>query len=224
MAHSSSALSLGKPGQDIAMITKSATVTSSASGPLVDRLWAAGDYNFVRYAVLAVVGSLVLTISAKVQVPFYPVPMTLQTLAVLLIGAAYGWRLGVASVGLYLMQGLMGFPVFANTPPAIAGLAYFMGPTAGFLMGFVASVALVGFAVERGAARSLPVLTGVVLLAETLVFGLGFAWLAQFATFASGAVGLGFGKAFAAIQPFLLGDLLKSAIAVAAITLFARKV
>jgi biotin transport system substrate-specific component len=196
----------------------------STNGPLVDRIWAVGTNNLLRKAVLAVAGVALLTVSAKVQVPFYPVPMTLQTLAVLLIGAAYGWRLAVATVALYLMQGLFGAPVFANTPPAISGAAYFMGPTAGFLAGFIASAAIVGFAIEKGAARSVPVLTGVILLAQSVVFALGILWLAQFATMASGATGIGFERAIKAIQPFLLGDLVKSAIAIVAITLFAKKV
>jgi biotin transport system substrate-specific component len=196
---------------------------TTTNGPLVDRVWAAGDNRFVRNIILAVVGVALLALSAKIQVPFYPVPMTLQTLAVLLIGAAYGWRLAVATVALYLMQGLLGAPVFANTPPAVANPAYFMGPTAGFLAGFIASAAIVGFAIEKGAARSLPLFTGAVLLAQTVVFALGILWLAQFATLASGATGLGFEKAVKAVQPFFLGDLVKAAIAIATVSLFAKK-
>ena len=199
-----------------------AVTTSHA--PLVDRIWSGSTNRVLRNVALAIVGVAVLTLSAKVQVPFYPVPMTLQTLAVLLIGAAYGWRLAIATVALYLMQGLLGVPVFANTPPAVPSAAYFMGPTAGFLAGFIASAALVGFAIEKGAVRSIPMLTGVVLLAQAIVFALGILWLAQFATMASGATGIGFERAIKAVQPFILGDLVKSAIAIVAITLFAKKV
>ncbi len=193
-------------------------------GPLVDRFWAAGEgASLLRPVILAAVGVLLLTLSAKLQVPFYPVPMTLQTLVVLLIGAAYGWRLGAATVALYLLQGLLGAPVFANTPPAAAGPLYFMGPTAGFLIGFVASAAIVGLAVEKGLARSPLLLAGAVLAAQAAVFALGFLWLAQFATLASGATGVGAAKAWAVVQAFLLGDLLKAAIAVALVTALDRQ-
>ena len=193
-------------------------------GPLVDRFWAAGEgAGYLRPAVLAVVGVMLLTLSAKLQVPFYPVPMTLQTLVVLLIGAAYGWRLGAATVALYLAQGFFGAPVFANTPPVAAGPLYFMGPTAGFLIGFVASAAIVGFAIEKGAARSPLLLAGAILAAQAVVFGLGFLWLAHFASLASGATGAGFDRAWMVVQSFLLGDLLKSAIAVALVTALDRR-
>ncbi len=193
-------------------------------GPLVDRFWAAGEgASLLRPVILAAAGVLILTLSAKLQVPFYPVPMTLQTLVVLLIGAAYGWRLGAATVALYLLQGLLGAPVFANTPPAAAGPLYFMGPTAGFLIGFVVSAAIVGLAVEKGLARSPLLLAGAVLAAQAAVFALGFLWLAQFATLASGATGVGAAKAWAVVQAFLLGDLLKAAIAVALVTALDRQ-
>jgi len=201
------------------MVTSS---TAVSSGLLVDRLWQAGGHRLLRNAILMIAGSLLLTASAKFQVPFYPVPMTLQTLAVLIIGATFGWRLGMATVIFYLAQGFMGLPVFAS--PTLAGPAYFMGPTAGFLVGFIASAGIVGLAVEKGAARSLPLLTGAMLLAQCVVFALGFVWLANFATLASGAVGLGATKTFAfAIQPYLLGDLLKTAIAVALVLVLAKK-
>ena len=197
---------------------------SPVSSPLIDRIWATGEQKLLRQVVLAVIGAALITLAAKIKVPFYPVPMTLQTLTVLLIGAAYGWRLGVATVLLYLTQGLLGFPVFASTPPAIAGPAYFMGPTGGFLVGFLVSVMLAGYAVERGLARSVPLLFAAFVLAESMVFTLGFTWLAHFATLASGTTGLGSAKTWAnAIQPFLFGDLLKVSIAVALVTVFARK-
>ena len=194
-------------------------------GPLVDRFWAAGEgAGYLRPAVLAIVGVMLLTLSAKLQVPFYPVPMTLQTLVVLLIGAAYGWRLGAATVALYLAQGFFGAPVFANTPPVAAGPLYFMGPTAGFLIGFVASAAIVGFAIEKGAARSPLLLAGAILSPRRPWSSrLGFLWLAHFASLASGATGAGFDRAWMVVQSFLLGDLLKSAIAVALVTALDRR-
>jgi biotin transport system substrate-specific component len=195
------------------------------SAPLVDRLWApSADRRLIRNVVLAFAGVLLMTLAAKIKVPFYPVPMTMQTLAALLIGAGLGWRLGAATVLLYLAHGFLGAPVFTNTPPAVAGPLYFMGPTAGFLFGMVASAAIAGAAVERGLTRSLPVLFCTLIVAQAVVFGLGYLWLAQFASLASGATGLGFGRAFAAgVQPFLLGDLLKTAIAAGVIFALARR-
>src|SRR5947209_549651 len=104
---------------------------------LIAALWPAGASAGLRFAVLAGLGSLALTLSAKLQVPFYPVPMTMQSLVVLLIGLGFGWRLGTATVLLYLAEGLAGLPVFAGTPEKGIGLAYMMGPTGGYLAGFV---------------------------------------------------------------------------------------
>jgi biotin transport system substrate-specific component len=200
-----------------------ATSAFSTSAPLIDRLWAADRSALLRNAVLVVAGVALLTLSAKYKVPFYPVPATMQTLVVLLIGAFYGWRLGALTVLAYLASGVMGMPVFTNTPPAVAGPLYFMGPTAGFLAGFVASAMIVGLAIEKGAARSIPMLAAAMLTAQAVVFGLGYLWLAQFASLASGATGLGFGRAFtAAVQPFIIGDLLKTAIAVALTVAFVK--
>ena len=105
--------------------------TSSATPTLVDRLWPSSERNVPRAAVLAVVGSLLLWLSAKVQVPFYPVPMTLQTAVVFLLGIAYGWRLAAATELLYLAEGAVGLPVFAGTPEKGIGLPYMLGPTGG---------------------------------------------------------------------------------------------
>ncbi len=161
---------------------------------------------------LAVAGSLLLVLAAKVKVPFWPVPMTLQTFAVLALGAAYGTRLGAATVALYLGYGLFGLPVFTNTPPVAAGPLYFAGPTGGFLLGFVAAAAIAGWTAARGA--SWMRLVAGFLLAEAVMLGLGAAWLALGAQMASGATGIGFAKAFAyGVQPFLIGDALKLALA-----------
>src|SRR3712207_1567628 len=92
-----------------------------------------------RAAALMLLGSALLAISAKIQVPLPPVPMTMQTLVVLLIGATYGWRLGGATTLLYIAEGMLGLPVFANTPPQVASPAYLLGPTGGYLAGYVAA-------------------------------------------------------------------------------------
>jgi len=159
---------------------------------------------------LALAGTVLLAISAKIKVPFYPVPMTLQTLAVMAIAAAYGLRLGVITVLAYLGEGLLGLPVFTNTPPAVAGPTYFLGPTSGFLAGFVVLALIVGYAVDRGWDRSVPRLFAALLVADAAVFALGFDWLAVFLPLPGGGMGIGAAKAFAGgVTPFLLGDLLK---------------
>src|SRR5271170_5647720 len=145
-------------------------------------------------------GSLLLAVSAKVQVPFYPVPMTLQTLVVLLLGA----RLAAASVALYLVEGLAGLPVFAG---AVAGPQYMAGPTGGFLVGFLVAAALIGFAADRRWDRSWMRLLASLSLGHAVVFALGFLWLAQL---------IGAEKAFAAgVAPFALATVIKTLLAVA---------
>ena len=158
-----------------------------------------------RAVLLALVGSAVLTLSARLSVPFWPVPMTLQSLAVLLIGAGFGLRLGAATVVLYLLEGAVGLPVFAGTPMHGLGLAYMMGPTGGYLIGFLAAAALVGFCAERGADRSVPKLLGAMTLGHVVLFGFGYAWLAHL---------LGKDLAFTAgVEPFILGTVVKTLLA-----------
>lgn len=165
-----------------------------------------------RNIALAVAGSLLLVLAAKIKVPFWPVPMTLQTLAVLGLGAAYGSRLGAATVALYIAYGLAGLPVFTNTPPVAAGPLYLVGPTGGFLVGFILAATVAGWAAARGA--SLTRLIVGLVTAEALMLGLGCLWLALGAQMAGGVTGVGFAKAFAfGVQPFLLGDALKVALA-----------
>ncbi|HEY1780581.1 MAG TPA: biotin transporter BioY [Roseiarcus sp.] len=160
--------------------------------------------RIARGLALALGGSLLLAISAKVQVPFYPVPLTLQTLVVLLIGATLGARLAAASVALYLVEGLAGLPVFAG---AIAGPVYMAGPTGGFLVGFLAAAALIGFVADRRWDRSWIRLLISLSLGHAIVFAFGFAWLAQL---------IGAEKAFAAgVAPFALATIVKTLLAVA---------
>lgn len=171
-------------------------------------VWPAGGRfrdTALRAIVLALLGSSLLTFSAKVQVPFWPVPMTLQSLVVLALGAAYGWRLGAATVLLYLLEGACGLPVFAGTPPMFAGPLYFAGPTGGFLVGFVAAAALVGYLSERGWTASLLRIAVSMTLGHLVLFACGLAWLALL---------VGPAKAWAVgAQPFLLATLLKTALA-----------
>ena len=87
--------------------------------------------KLVKYIFLALMGSIILAISSKIRIPFYPVPMTMQTLIVLMIGIAFGWKLGLATVSLYLFEGIIGLPVVSGTPEKGIGLIYFTGPTMG---------------------------------------------------------------------------------------------
>jgi biotin transport system substrate-specific component len=131
-----------------------------------------------RDIALAIAGSLLLTLSAKLQIPFWPVPMTMQTFVVLVIGTAFGWRLGAATVALYLLEGALGLPVFAGTPERGIGLAYMMGPTGGYLAGFLAAAVLCGKLAERGWDRN-PWRTALAMTAgHLLILFLGWAWLA----------------------------------------------
>jgi biotin transport system substrate-specific component len=188
-----------------------------ARAALAETLLPEGALRLVTAILLVVAGTVILTVSAKIRVPFFPVPMTLQTLAVLAIGATYGSRLAVITVLAYFAQGALGLPVFTNTPPALAGPAYFLGPTAGFLLGFVVIAFIVGRAADRGWSRSFPRMLGAMLVAEAITFALGFAWLAWFLETPNGT-GLGTAGAFSAgVAPFVLGDLLKIVLAAAAV-------
>jgi biotin transport system substrate-specific component len=162
------------------------------------------------FIILAVAGSALLALSSKITVPFYPVPMTLQTFALMAIVAAFGLRLGVATVALYLAEGAFGLPVFAGTPEKGIGLAYMVGPTGGYLAGYLVAAILVGLAVEKGWGRSPFKLFGAMLAADAVIFTLGVAWL--------GAV-VGWDKPLLAwgVTPFLLGDAVKIALAAALI-------
>lgn len=164
------------------------TTTLAARGAAAARFWG-----------LALLGSALLAASAQVSLPMWPVPATLQTLAVLLLGALGGSRLGAASVALYILEGAMGLPVFAN---GTGGLAVLAGPTAGYLAGFLAAAWLAGLA-GRGLPRQAAVLTATHLL----LFVPGVAWLAGF---------VGWEKALVAgFAVFIPGTVVKTALAVA---------
>lgn len=154
---------------------------------------------------LAVAGSLLLAVSARMKVVLGPVDMSLQTLVVFLIAIAYGRKLAVATVLLYLAEGAMGFPVFQSTPEKGIGIAYMLGSTGGYLAGFVAMAAIVGWAADRGWDRSPVKLFGAVLTAEVVMMAMGFAWLATL---------IGVEKSWQfGVVPFIVPDLIKVALA-----------
>jgi len=181
--------------------------TVDAVPTFIGAIWPQQAAKTFRIAALTLAGSVALGVSAKLQVPFYPVPMTMQSLVVLLVGMAFGWRLGVATVLLYLFEGLLGLPVFAGTPEKGIGLAYMAGPTGGYLLGFIAAAALAGWLAERGWAHSAWRAAIALSLGHAALFLTGVAWLAVF---------VGWSKAVAfGLTPFLLGSVVKIALGVA---------
>ena len=100
--------------------------------------------KLIKYLFIALLGSILLAISSKIKIPFYPVPMTMQTFVVLFIGVAFGWKLGLASISLYLFEGILGLPVFSGTPEKGLGIVYITGPTMGYLVGFIIAVYFAG--------------------------------------------------------------------------------
>lgn len=174
---------------------------------LAGTVWPAGKANAtLRSMVLAVVGTALLTLAAKVQVPFYPVPQTLQTFVVLVLGMAYGWRLGAGTLLFYLAEGALGLPVFAGTPEKGLGLAYMMGPTGGYLIGFVAAAGVCGWLAERGWDRSVVRTALAMAIGNAIIYLPGLSWL---------GTAVGWDKPILewGLAPFLLGDLTKLALA-----------
>ena len=98
----------------------------------------------IKNAIIVFLGTVLLTISAKVKIPFYPVPMTMQTFIVIFLGMCFGYKLGLATVALYLIEGIVGIPVFSNSPEKGIGMIYFTGPTMGYLLGFIIAVYVAG--------------------------------------------------------------------------------
>jgi biotin transport system substrate-specific component len=163
--------------------------------------------KLVKYLFFALIGSIILAISAKIKIPFYPVPMTMQTLVILVIGIGFGWRLGVATVALYLFEGLIGLPVFSGTPEKGVGLIYFTGPTMGYLVGFLVTVYFSGkFIYDNNVIKNFLKL----LFATSLIYILGMTWLGSLIGWDKPIFQLG-------AQPFLLAELFKILIATCAI-------
>jgi len=166
--------------------------------------------------VTVVLGTLVITLAAKVNVPVWPVPVTLQSMAIAALAAAFGARIGVATVALYLLEGAMGLPVFATG----GGLPYLLGPTGGFLLGFLFMAGIIGFAADRGASGKPMTLFGAMLVGEAVLLALGFAWLLLLSGQAQWIDQTNvLASAWArAVQPFLVWDVLKLALAALTVT------
>ena len=164
----------------------------------------------LKSILVVLVGSILLTISAKIKIPFYPVPMTMQTFVVLFLGISFGYKIGIATVGLYLIEGIFGLPVFSNSPEKGVGIVYFTGPTMGYLIGFLLATFLAGY---------LDLKTNIVsiflklLLAVSVIYILGLIWL---------GILIGWDKPIFQLgaAPFLLAELFKILI----LTLLTKKI
>ncbi len=178
-----------------------------SQGTLAAALWPAQTGALTRNIVLAVVGSLVLAISARIEVPFWPVPMTMQVFVVLALSLACGARAAGATLALYLAEGAVGFPVFAGGG---AGYAHFMGPTGGYLVGFLLAAIVVGWLADRGWSRLRPhaILAGLAGLA--MIYAPGLLWLGSVIGWDQPVLEYGF-------TPFILADLMKLVLAALAI-------
>ena len=159
--------------------------------------------KLLKYVFLTLIGSIVLAVSSKIKIPFYPVPMTMQTLVVLVIGIGFGWKLGLATISLYLFEGIIGLPVFSGSPEKGIGLVYFTGPTMGYLLGFLVAVYVSGkFIYDNNLFKNFLKL----LLATSFIYILGMSWLGSLIGWDKPIFQLG-------AQPFLLAELFKILIA-----------
>ena len=157
------------------------------------------EASLVKNLFIAILGSILLAISAKIKIPFYPVPMTMQTFVVLLLGISLGWKLGLFTVALYLVEGIAGLPVFAGTPEKGMGIVYFTGPTMGYLIGFLAAVYLTGFFIfDNNFFKNFAKL----LFSVSFIYLLGLIWLGSLIGWDKPIFKLG-------AQPFLLAELFK---------------
>ena len=155
--------------------------------------------KIIKSVFIALIGSVLLAISSKIKIPFYPVPMTMQTLVVLLLGILLGWKLGLATVALYLFEGIIGLPVFSGSPEKGIGIIYFTGPTMGYLIGFLFAVYFAGrFKFKENFFTNLFQL----IFSVSFIYILGTLWLGVLIGWEKPLFKLG-------VQPFLLAELLK---------------
>ena len=159
---------------------------------------------------LIFLGTIALTISAKLKIPFSPVPMTMQTFVVLFLGIAFGYKIGLATVGIYLLEGIIGIPVFSNSPEKGVGLVYFTGPTMGYLVGFLLAVFFAGYLNLKS---NIFVIFIKLIFAVSTIYLLGVFWLGTLIGWDKPIVQLG-------VTPFLLAELFK----ICLLTLLAKKI
>jgi len=163
--------------------------------------------KIVKLILITIIGSILLTISAKIKIPFYPVPMTMQTFMVLFFGLAFGYKIGLAIIILYLLEGIVGLPVFANSPEKGIGLAYFTGPTMGYLVGFLVAVYFAGIRRDWFSWSNYQYLNTLIvfvrlIFAVSFIYILGLLWLGTLIGWDKPIYKLG-------AEPFLLAELFK---------------
>ncbi len=168
------------------------------------------NQRLLKSIFVIVIGSMLLTISAKIKIPFYPVPMTMQTFVVLLMGMSFGYKIGVATVSLYLLEGIFGLPVFSNSPEKGVGLVYFTGPTMGYLIGFLFATFLAGYLNLK---TNIVIIFFKLIFAVSIIYILGVLWLGNLIGWEKPIIQLG-------VKPFLLAELFKILI----LTLLAKKI
>ena len=160
--------------------------------------------------VVIFVGTMALTVSAKLKIPFYPVPMTMQTFAVLFLGLAFGYKIGLATVGVYLLEGIIGIPVFSNSPEKGVGLVYFTGPTMGYLIGFLSAVFFAGYLNFK---NNIFIVFSKLVLSVSTIYLFGALWLGTLVGWDKPILELG-------VIPFLLAELFK----ICLLTILAKKI
>lgn len=160
--------------------------------------------SIVKTFLIIILGSLALTISAKIKIPFYPVPMTMQTFVVMFLGLAFGYKIGLATVSLYLLEGIAGLPVFSNSPEKGIGLVYFTGPTMGYLIGFLSATLIAGMISSKD---NLLKIILKLLVSVSTIYILGILWLGTLIGWDKPVLEFG-------VYPFLLAELFKLALLV----------
>ncbi len=155
--------------------------------------------QIIKSVIVIFLGSVILAISAKIKIPFYPVPMTMQTFVVLFLGVCFGYKIAISTVGLYLIEGILGLPVFSNSPERGVGLVYFTGPTMGYLIGFVFAAFLASFVKIRD---KYFIIFIKLVLSVSIIYLLGALWLGTLIGWDKPIVQLG-------VTPFLLAELFK---------------
>ena len=164
----------------------------------------------IKSLLIIVLGSIALTISAKIKIPFYPVPMTMQTFVVMFLGLSFGYKIGLATVSLYLFEGIIGLPVFSNSPERGVGLVYFTGPTMGYLIGFLSACYLTSFVNSKD--NLLKIFIKLIISVST-IYLFGVIWLGTLIGWEKPLYSLG-------VAPFLLAELFK----ILLLTLIAKKI
>ena len=166
--------------------------------------------QIIKSLVIILFGSIVLAISAKIKIPFYPVPMTMQTFVVLFLGISFGYKVALATVGLYLFEGVLGLPVFSNSPEKGVGLVYFTGPTMGYLIGFLTACFLASFIKLND--NYLMIFSKLILSVST-IYIFGVLWLGTLIGWDKPIIELG-------VMPFLLAEIFK----IALLTVLTKKI